>query len=232
MNELSRAIASLREILTGLTQRTQRTQIESFYPFFHVTLPPNKHYRSSYFTFGADMFCPNCGKDNSLDLKYCASCGTNLEAVSLALTGKEEDFFTKMDAGIDQFVARYAEHVFRTAPQGISERKVSKSWKLLGQAVVTTFVDILLFSLMWNILPLRFLILCISTPFRLLAERGNENQHQTVAPAYRGPELSEARSGLWLTDTAPSVTENTTKHLDQITPTERKAAVITDQLSK
>jgi hypothetical protein len=178
------------------------------------------------------MFCPTCGKDNSLDLKYCASCGTNLEAVSLALTGKEEDFFTKMDTGIDQFVARYAEHVFRTAPHGISERKVSKSWKLLGQAVVTTFVDILLFSLMWNILPLRFLILCISTPFRLLAERGNEAQHQTVAPAYRAPELSEGRSDLWLTDIAASVTENTTKHLDQVMATETKAAVITDQLSK
>ena len=115
------------------------------------------------------MFCPNCGKDNSLELKYCASCGTNLAAVSQALTGREEDFFTKMDTGIDYFVARYTEHVFRDAPQGVSEHKVAKSWRLLGQAVVTTFVDLLLFTLMWNILPLRFLILCVSTPFRLLA---------------------------------------------------------------
>lgn len=46
------------------------------------------------------MFCPTCGKDNALELKFCASCGTNLEAVSHALTGSEDDFFTEMDSGI------------------------------------------------------------------------------------------------------------------------------------
>src|SRR4051812_8854624 len=102
------------------------------------------------------MFCPTCGKDNSLELKYCASCGTNLEAVWQALSGGEEAFFTKMDTGIDQLVARYSEHVFRNAPQSAAERRVSGSWKLLGQAVITSFLDILLFFLMWNLLPLRF----------------------------------------------------------------------------
>jgi hypothetical protein len=164
------------------------------------------------------MFCPNCGKDNSLEQKYCTTCGTNLQAVAQALTGREEDFFTKMDTGIDLFVGRYAEHVFRSAPQGISDNRVAKSWKLLGQAVVTTFVDILLFTLMWNILPLRFLILCISTPFRLLSERGStpRSQQLTANPDYRPPELSAPNSGLWLADVQPSVTENTTNHLETI----------------
>jgi hypothetical protein len=172
------------------------------------------------------MFCPNCGKDNSLEQKYCATCGTNLEAVAQALTGREEDFFTKMDTGIDYFVARYTEHVFRSAPQGVGERRVAKSWKLLGQAVVTTFVDILLFSLMWNILPLRFLILCISTPFRLLAERGsNEPERPMIAgEMYRPPELAPANAQLWLGDTAPSVTENTTKHLEDTAYSEKRRA--------
>jgi len=179
------------------------------------------------------MFCPNCGKDNSLDLKYCASCGTNLEAVSLALTGKEEDFFTKMDTGIDQFVARYAEHVFRTAPQGLSEHKVSKSWKLLGQAIVATFVDILLFTLMWNILPLRFLILCISTPFRLLTERHNAASDRALQPEnYMPPALEAARAGLWLGEASPNVIENTTKHLESEAQAEKRSPVITDQLGK
>ncbi|HYJ92008.1 MAG TPA: zinc ribbon domain-containing protein [Pyrinomonadaceae bacterium] len=179
------------------------------------------------------MFCPNCGKDNSLELKYCASCGTNLEAVSQALTGREEDFFTKMDTGIDYFVARYSEHVFRNAPQGISEHKVAKSWKLLGQAVITTFVDILLFTLMWNILPLRFLILCISTPFRLLAERGNVPAEQrSLESVYQPPQLAQAKAGLWLGEAQPSVTENTTKHLDQVTTSEKTRAATTDRLSR
>jgi len=178
------------------------------------------------------MFCPSCGKDNSLEQKYCATCGTNLEAVAHALTGREEDFFTKMDTGIDYFVARYAEHVFRTAPQGVGEHKVAKSWKLLGQAVVTTFVDILLFSLMWNILPLRFLILCISTPFRLLAERGSHDQERQMLPAdnYTPPELAPANAQLWLADNAPSVTENTTKHLET-TPYSETRRVTTGKLS-
>ena len=176
------------------------------------------------------MFCPTCGKDNSQDLKFCASCGTNLEAVSQALTGVEEDFFSKMDSGIDYFIARYAEHVFKDAPHGLADRSVEKSWKVLGQAVVTSLVDMLLFTLMWNLLPIRFMILIISTPFRLLARRNRETQHQTLAPAYRAPELAEGRSSLWLDQPGLSVTENTTKHLDAVSVTESKKTIVTDKL--
>ena len=178
------------------------------------------------------MFCPNCGKDNSLELKFCASCGTNLEAVSQVLMGREEDFFTRMDSGIDFFIARYSEHVFRSAPHGVAENKVAKSWKLLGQACITTLVDILLFTLMWNLLPLRFLILCISTPFRLLAERGNISAERLgPTEAYKPPELAAGRAGLWLAGTAPSVTENTTKHLEAVTAGEGKKTATTDKLA-
>jgi uncharacterized membrane protein YvbJ len=31
------------------------------------------------------MFCPKCGRDNLNEQKFCASCGTNLEAVSQML---------------------------------------------------------------------------------------------------------------------------------------------------
>jgi hypothetical protein len=179
------------------------------------------------------MFCPNCGKDNSLELKFCASCGTNLEAVSQALTGREEDFFTRMDAGIDFFIARYSEHVFKSAPHGVTDHKVAKSWQLLGQACITTLVDILLFTLMWNLLPLRFLILCISTPFRLLAERGNAPlDRSSLTESYKPPQLTAASAGLWLSDTAPSVTENTTKHLETVTALENKKAATTDKLAQ
>jgi len=179
------------------------------------------------------MFCPNCGKDNSKEQKFCATCGTNLEAVAQALSGREEDFFTKMDTGIDYFVARYAERVFKNAPQGIADHKVAKSWQLLGQAVITTLVDILLFTLMWNILPLRFLILCISTPFRLLAERGNTPPERTLPQQdYRPPQLSEAREGLWLGETHPSVTENTTTHLEEAATSDKTRAATTDRLGR
>jgi hypothetical protein len=177
------------------------------------------------------MFCPTCGKDNAMELKFCASCGTNLEVVSQALTGNEENFFTKMDGGIDQFVARYTEHVFKNSSVGLSDRKVSKSWQLLGQAVLTSLIDILLFFLMWNILPLRFLILLISTPFRLLAARGKQPPVRPAIDAYKAPEFGAPAPQLWLSDAAPSVTEHTTVNLKGNTPvTEKKAALDTDPL--
>jgi hypothetical protein len=100
---------------------------------------------------------------------------------------------------------------------------------LLGQAVLTALIDMLLFCLMCNILPIRFLILIISTPIRLLADRGKQQTsiRPSLEPAYTAPPLS-ARTGLWLTDTAPSVTENTTNHLDSVN--EHRLAMKTDEL--
>lgn len=162
-----------------------------------------------------EMFCPTCGKNNPFGLKFCASCGTNLEAVSLALSGTEEDFFTRTDQAMDQFIARYAEHVFRNAPAEVSERKVANSWRLLGQAILTSLVDLLMFTLMWNVLPLRFLILLISTPFRLLSERSRNFQERPPIEGYRPPELAEADPKLWENQSVPSVTEGTTLNLDR-----------------
>ena len=118
------------------------------------------------------MFCPTCGRDNAVERKFCASCGTNLEAVSQALSGSDDDFFTKIDSGLDHFLAKYAEHVFKNAPAHAAEQRIAKSWQVLGQSVLTSIVDLLLFSLMWNIIPLRFLLLLISTPIRLVTQRG------------------------------------------------------------
>ncbi|HZS05571.1 MAG TPA: zinc ribbon domain-containing protein [Blastocatellia bacterium] len=160
------------------------------------------------------MFCPTCGKDNSRERKFCVSCGTNLEAVSQALADSRADFFTRTDKALDQFIARYAEHVFRDAPAQAADESVGKSWKALGQGVVTSLIDLILFSLMWNIFPLRFLMLLISSPIRLLAERGNrqkmtsagqEKQTATALPARAPGELSPGSGG--------SVSEHTTEKL-------------------
>ena len=168
------------------------------------------------------MFCPNCGRDNSRERKFCASCGTNLEAVSQALSGNRDDFFTKTDAALDQLIARYSEHVFKDAPSKLNDRVVSNSWKILGQGAVTSFVDLILFSLMWNILPLRFLILIISTPFRLLSRR----RSGPVIPSAgleegRRQSLTEGSSNEWLPGTGPSVSEHTTQNLGEYRQPER-----------
>jgi hypothetical protein len=160
------------------------------------------------------MFCPKCGRDNSHERKYCGTCGTNLEAVSQVLSGNTDDFFTKLDIGLDQFIARYAEHVFKNAPSNAADRRVSKSWKVLGQGFLTSFVDMVLFSLMWNVLPLRLVILLISTPVRLLSERSSKHRTATAAlEEQKQLSLPEAPARDWLVDSAPSVSEHTTERL-------------------
>ena len=166
------------------------------------------------------MFCPTCGRDNANSRKYCASCGTNLEAVSQALSGSEDDFFTKIDSGLDHFLGKYAEHVFKNAPANAAEQRIAKSWQVLGQSVLTSIVDLLLFTLMWNVIPLRFLLLVISTPVRLVSQRGRSRE-RAIAGATKAPDLPEAAPQQWLGGSIDSVTENTTAILNTERPKTR-----------
>jgi zinc-ribbon domain len=154
------------------------------------------------------MFCPTCGRDNSTGRKFCATCGTNLEAVSQALSASDDDFFTKIDAGLDGFLARYAEHVFKNAPSNAAEQRLAKSWQVLGQSVLTSLVDLLLFTLMWNVIPLRFLLLVISTPVRLVTQRGRSPQRTIGGTSV--PDLPEPVPQQWLAGSVESVTEHPT----------------------
>ena len=159
------------------------------------------------------MFCPTCGRDNSAGRKFCASCGTNLEAVSQALSGSEDDFFTKIDSGLDHFLARYSEHVFKNAPAHAAEQRISRSWQILGQSLLTSILDLLLFTLMWNVIPLRFLLLLISSPVRLLTQRGRSRQQ--ALPGTSMADFSETGPPQWLSGSVDSVTEHTTAMLNE-----------------
>jgi hypothetical protein len=168
------------------------------------------------------MFCPTCGKDNSLGRKFCVACGTNLEAVSQALSGSKTDFFTRTDAALDQLIARYAEHVFKDARANAADAKVSASWKILGQGVLTSLMDMILFSLMWNIFPLRFLILLISSPIRMLYERSNRHKIITAKiETQTDLELLASATNETLPKPAPSVSEHTTERLREYQPQEQ-----------
>ena len=167
------------------------------------------------------MFCPTCGRDNPIERKFCASCGTNLEVVSQALSGSDDDFFTKIDAGLDHFLARYAEHVFKNAPANAAEQRIGKSWQVLGQSVLTSIVDLLLFSLMWNIIPLRFLLLLISTPVRLVTQRSRPPKRTLGGSGMA--DLPQAAPQQWLAGSIESVTEHTTAILAD--PERRKTPI-------
>jgi hypothetical protein len=172
------------------------------------------------------MFCPTCGRDNPTERKFCASCGTNLEAVSQALSGGDDDFFTKIDTALDNFLARYAEHVFKNAPSNALQKRVGKSWQVLGQGFVTSLVDLLLFTLMWNIIPLRFLMLLISSPIRLLSERG-KNRKGAMLVGKGAPELPDSEPQQWLPESIGSVTEHTTLILADSDPPKQNVGLKT-----
>ncbi len=162
------------------------------------------------------MFCPNCGRENKREQKFCVACGTNLDVVSQALAGRTTNFFTRIDLALDQFIARYAEHVFEDAPAKATERKLSNSWKLLGQGVLTSFVDIFLSTLMWNVFSLKFNFLLIATPFRLISERRSRRQRAAQEPEPPTlPMPSEAKPAELPPVAAPSITENTTDRLPE-----------------
>ena len=162
------------------------------------------------------MFCPTCGRDNLNEQKFCASCGTNLEAVSQVLTGNETNFFTRIDTGFDQFTARYAEHIFKDAPASAADRTVSNSWKLLGKGILTSCMDLFLALILWNFFMLRFQILLISTPFRLLSERSRRQKELKARIDTDAPlSMPESAANLWLPGVSPSVSEHTTEHLQE-----------------
>jgi hypothetical protein len=177
------------------------------------------------------MFCPTCGKENAPGRKFCVACGTNLEAVSQALSGSKTDFFTRTDAILDQLIARYAEHIFKDAPANATDTTVGKSWKLLGQGVLTSLMDQILFSLMWNIFPIRFLILLISSPFRLLNER-SKLQKLTKAEIEERIANPHPATATEMKEMLPkpvaSVSEHTTARLQEYQQQEQKQVAKTD----
>jgi hypothetical protein len=174
------------------------------------------------------MFCPTCGKDNALGRRFCVTCGTNLEAVSQALSESKTDFFTRTDAALDQLIARYAEHVFKDAPANTANTTIGKSWKILGQGVLTSLMDMILFSLMMNLFPIRLLILLISSPIRLLYQRSNR-QKTTKADFEEKKEfkLPAPPTNEMLLESMASVTEHTTERLQEYEQKEQRRIEIT-----
>jgi hypothetical protein len=176
------------------------------------------------------MFCPTCGKENTATRKFCIFCGTNLETVSQALSGSKVAFFTRIDIALDELLAKYAEHVFDDAPAQASDRRVANSWKILGKGITTSFVDLFLSILMWNVFGLRLDILLVSTPFRLLSERSKRRKMKKASGTEEQlpRKLPEATPARWLPGSVASITEYTTERLQEYGQTTRDRPSETD----
>ncbi|HKO61405.1 MAG TPA: zinc ribbon domain-containing protein [Pyrinomonadaceae bacterium] len=166
------------------------------------------------------MFCPNCGRDDSHRYKFCPTCGTNLDVVTIALSTGEDSIFTRVNKHLDRSVARYADHFFESATPMAREGQVGSSWRLAGKGVLTFFIDLALLPLMFFFLPIRLLMLLLYTPMGLLQER-SERKRSSV-PAIDVTSESSKR-GLpeavgWRAGSFGSVTDNTTVHLELAEP--------------
>jgi hypothetical protein len=63
------------------------------------------------------MYCPKCATQNNTDVKFCRSCGTEIEAVALALSGKS----LKADkAGKDKIELKTTEDWLEKHAEGVS----------------------------------------------------------------------------------------------------------------
>src|SRR5918998_5052831 len=122
------------------------------------------------------MFCPKCGRDDSHRYKFCPSCGTNLDVVTIALSTGEDSIFTRVNKHLDRSVARYADHLFESATTTGREGRVGSSWRLVGKGMLTFFLDLALLPVMFFFLPIRLLMLLLYTPLGLLQERSERKR--------------------------------------------------------
>lgn len=167
------------------------------------------------------MFCPKCGRDDSHHHTFCPACGTNMEVVSLALAASEDSIFTRFNRHLDRSVARYAEHMFEEAPSRARSGRVSGSWRLMGQGLLTFLADAALLPLMFFFLPSRLLMLLLYTPLGLLEERGDSKRGKREAA--RGALRDASVPEDWLIGSVGSVTEAGTMEITSAKTPKRRA---------
>ncbi len=170
------------------------------------------------------MFCPTCGREASPERKFCPTCGTNLERVTKALSPVADGLLPRADQAFDRLVARYASLFFSDAGDKALDWRVSHSWRIWGQALLTSPANfILLWIMTFVILPLRLFTLLLYSPFRLLWERSNRQNAAPVAKVEnRRAQLQAPPQGQWLMDSVSSAVEHTTMNLPDTAATERK----------
>jgi hypothetical protein len=74
------------------------------------------------------MYCPNCGSKNQDEVKFCTRCGTNLDAVSEALTGKASTPSSVDDRMVNLFKEYY---------NGRRSVTLGSAFLILGSAVLS-----------------------------------------------------------------------------------------------
>lgn len=175
------------------------------------------------------MYCPKCGAKNIEDAKFCRGCGADIGLVSQALTGHLPE---KRAVGYDVEGQPYDE-----SGQRISRRKEQPRPPRLDKAITNIFtgigfiivsLSVLLFApagriwWFWMLIP-AFTTLGggIAEYVRYKQSKGEEvklpgfESRPAMMPAPARVSALPPRNTSELVPPPPSVTEGTTRHLDQ-----------------
>jgi zinc ribbon protein len=165
------------------------------------------------------MYCPRCATQNIDSARFCRSCGANLSLVPQALSGHlPEDRSIKAERAIEGAIKR------RRDPN--LSRGIRKS--SLGLAFLTIVAVLFItrgspgFGGIWLLIP-AFILLGkgIAEIVTVLSVANSENQISIPRSAPGTNELSPQQKYESLTP--PSVTEDTTRHMDPIPERRRES---------
>ena len=163
------------------------------------------------------MYCPNCGKDNSVGQRFCRACGMSLQAVSHAL----------------------AEHLGETAlpPTGRRQEKLERWGKIVGitgfALLLLMFIGVFISLLASKLFGLNIdyffnsvmpVLVSIALPMLVLGA-GMAISPRLIKELFSGRSSSRGLTAIQGAPTAaitvvvdpeqaPSITEGTTAHLD------------------
>lgn len=174
------------------------------------------------------MFCPNCGTQSPDDLKYCRSCGTDIGIVSQALTGALALPASSRPSKAERRRAR------KGAAQGEPRLDRAVSHAFMGLAFLLVSIGVFVFApagqlwFFWMLIPAFSLLGQAAGEFirwkqlESTAPRGVEPV-EPAAPYLPGMQSSAAPRAIepppsFERMTPPSVTEDTTRHLDARAP--------------
>ena len=175
------------------------------------------------------MYCPTCGSNNQDDLKYCTHCGTNLAVVSEALSGKVANPVlseAERIALLKNYYSGRRSAIIGFITVAISAFKLSLSSFLGSPGIGFWFGP---FFILLTIVGLLFIVrggtrwidasselkaLRYENPRQALPDRNRPAMPEQVK-GYTTGSMNPAEKDIALFDVPASVTEHTTKSLQE-----------------